>query len=232
MISFPACCSPDGDNSPTHLCFLQLNFKDESKDPAMSGPNKSSNHDPGTGNNSSHCLPAQPVITGNGSKPDYCFSPHYTCLGDEKETHCVLPRIVRDYKRFRTVQIHRRQYYRKESVLFVGDVFDLVNGVRTSEFVPRDFFLSRLMGYSRIVLISVQLETVLLLTAGLSAGLAVVNMLPIYGLDGYHVVDALVRCYMGKRWDGRKVTRVVNVISWAALAVALLTVMCSVVQNM
>ncbi|CAG7719303.1 unnamed protein product [Allacma fusca] len=195
------CCSPDGDNSPTHLCFLQMDFISETKEPIISGPNMSSN-DNMKANQSSFCLPALPIITGNGSKTHNCHTPHYTCLGDNSESHCVLPRIVKDYKRFRTVQIHRRQYYAKESVLFVGDVFDLVNGVRTTEFVPR-----------------------------LSAGLAVVNMLPIYGLDGYHVVDAIVRTSVGKRWDGREVSRLVNVISWAALAVALLTVLCSVVQS-
>jgi Zn-dependent protease len=130
------------------------------------------------------------------------------------------------------MQIHRRQWGRKEPVLFVGDVRDLASGVSTSEYIPRDWFGSRLFGFAKFASIPVELETVLLLTAGLSAGLAVVNMLPIYGLDGYHVVDSIVRVIVGKRWESRKISRLVNIISWVALAVALLTVFCSLAQSL
>jgi Zn-dependent protease len=119
----------------------------------------------------------------------------------------------------------------KQSVLFVGDVWDLRNGVRSTDYVPRDWWLARVFSFGTFAGIPVELETVLLLTAGLSAGLAVVNMLPIYGLDGYHVVDAIVRVVVGKSWDSRKISRLVNYISWAAVLVALLTVVCSIVQS-
>lgn len=84
--------------------------------------------------------------------------------------HCYLPRIVKQFEKFRIVQIHRRQEEQKESVLFVGDVRDLASGIITSEYIPRNWFLSRLFGFSTFCVLPVELETVLLLTAGLSAG--------------------------------------------------------------
>jgi hypothetical protein len=151
--------------------------------------------------------------------------------GVVNESHCFLPRLVRDLKRFRIVTIQRRQDSTKTPVLFVGNVMDLSNGVRSTEYVPRSWFLSRLFGFSGFSKFPEKLETVLLLTAGLSAGLAVVNMLPIYGLDGYHIVDAMARSYLDKRWDNpRKISRLVQFISWIALAIALLTVFCSLAQ--
>jgi len=189
-----------------------------------------------------------------------CYSPLYSCFSlvdsknngevelktedrkqedeDNKISHtiseqgkCFLPRIVQELDNFRIVQIHRRQEKRKESVLFVGNIYDLFNGVKTSEYVPRNWFLSRLFGFDLFCVIPRELEEILLLTAGLSAGLAVVNMLPIYGLDGYHVVDALVRSTIGQSWDARRISRVVKTVSCSALVVALLTIFCSVVQH-
>lgn len=102
--------------------------------------------------------------------------------------HCFLPRMVRNLKRFRIVQIQRRQQAVKTPVLFVGNVMDLYNGMRNSEYVPRSWFLSNFFGFSGFSKLPEKLETMLLLTAGLSAGLAVVNMLPIYGLDGDYTI--------------------------------------------
>lgn len=176
-----------------------------------------------------------------------CIAPDYSCLqgttstplspsihnADLSESHCYLPRLVQqqesEMKRFRVVQIHRRQSVEKQSVLFVGNVWDLVDGgVRTSDFVPRDWWFARLLGFAKLSAFPRELETVLLLTAGLSAGLAVVNMLPIYGLDGYHIVDAVVHASVSKGWEGRRAARLVKIISWVALAIALLTIFCSV----
>jgi len=152
--------------------------------------------------------------------------------GINSSNNCFLPRLVRNLPRFRIVQIYRRQHEPLEPVLFVGNVMDLYNGLRTSDFVPRSWPLSRLFGFSMFSKLPEKLETVLLLTAGLSAGLAVVNMLPIYGLDGYHIVDALLRAAVAKKvgWDGRKISNVVQYISVAALFVALLTIFCSLAQ--
>lgn len=55
-------------------------------------------------------------------------------------------------------------------------------------------------------------------------------MLPIYGLDGYHIVDAMARAYFAKKWEPRQISKLVQVISWIALAIALLTVFCSLAQ--
>jgi len=150
----------------------------------------------------------------------------------ESHSECYLPRILQQYHSFRIIQIHRRQVSGKESVLFVGDVWDLRNGVFSTDYVPRSWWLSEVLGFSPFVKIPVHLETVLLLTAGLSAGLAVVNMLPIYGLDGYHVVEASLRLLcVGKGWESRRISRLVNFISWSAVLMALLTLTCSVVQS-
>lgn len=175
-----------------------------------------------------------------------CHIPSYTCPdsstpiisstlldSNPSESHCFLPRLVqqqeRDMKRFRVVQIHRRQSTPKQSVLFVGNVWDLVDGgLRTSDFVPRDWFVARLLSFAKLSALPRELETVFLLTAGLSAGLAVVNMLPIYGLDGYHIVDAVVHASVSKGWEGRRAARLVKIISYVALAIALLTIFCSV----
>ena len=214
-----------------------------------------------TTSHSSFCLPAKPIVTLNDTGSPKCYAPNYSCDNphseliqkalsesegdtnpngvneievdrtDNQPSHCYLARILKQYDGFRIIQIHRRQHVPKESVLFVGDVWDLRNGVRTSDYVPRDWWLSRLFTFAKFSVIPVELETVLLLTAGLSAGLAVVNMLPIYGLDGYHVVDAIVRVVVGKSWESRKISRLVNYISWAAVVVALLTVLCSIVQS-
>lgn len=146
------------------------------------------------------------------------------------ESHCVMPRLVRDLKRFRIVQIQRRQDVPKPPVLFVGNVMDLYDGLKSTNFVPRSWFLSSLFGFSGFSKLPEKLETVLLLTAGLSAGLAVVNMLPIYGLDGYHIVDSMARAYFTKKWEPRQISRLVQYISWIALAIAFLTIFCSLAQ--
>lgn len=200
------------------------------------------------------CLPAKPIVRLNETLNPKCYSPHYSCPlpkistdvpehsasgdvvirpGNEDQigSHCYVARILTQYHSFRIIQIHRRQRVGKESVLFVGDVWDLRNGVHASDYVTRNWWLSEVLGYSRFAMIPVHLESVLLLTAGLSAGLAVVNMLPIYGLDGYHIVEAIVRVIVGKGWEYRKISRLVNYISWAGVFVALLTVFCSILQS-
>lgn len=86
------------------------------------------------------------------------------------DSHCFLPRLVRNVDRFRIVQIQRRQQHVKTPVLFVGNVMDLYNGMRNTEYVPRSWFLSSFFGFSSFSKLPEKLETVLLLTAGLSAG--------------------------------------------------------------
>ncbi|CAL8072952.1 unnamed protein product [Orchesella dallaii] len=302
------CCGPQGDNSMTHLCFVQVDKPNKPIMPVIetnsilqtalnlttintkgnsteTGPVVEEDASPNIpplpekmveNHTSAFCLPAKPLVTGEayGDRDDdddtlsdnhyfkshlgRCYAPSYKCESgnsvsssmpfsedlnpsesdkaqseDDTDTHCFLPRLVQqqesEMKRFRVVQIHRRQSTEKQSVLFVGNVWDLVDGdVKTSDFVPRDWFLSKLLGFAKFSVFPRELETVLLLTAGLSAGLAVVNMLPIYGLDGYHIVDAIVHASVSKGWEGRRATRLVKIISYVALAVALLTIFCSV----
>lgn len=319
------CCGPEGDNSVTHLCFVQVDkqpepvlvevdsnlklkstadhaeiphssnmtLKNVSEDTKISSSNSTSTsnhqvsssdsvvegtdaaaasspapqeHDKITEENhtSAFCLPAKPLVSGESTAPfesedpedeshyyfkgntGRCHAPTYSCSqtisstpmsgylqNDHSESHCYLPRLVQqqesEMKRFRVVQIHRRQSAEKQSVLFVGNVWDLVDGdVKTTDFVPRDWWFARLLGFTKLSAFPRELETVLLLTAGLSAGLAVVNMLPIYGLDGYHIVDAVVHASVSKGWEGRRAARLVKIISWVALAIALLTIFCSV----
>jgi hypothetical protein len=285
-ISFVGCCGQDGDNSVTHLCFLQMdvphynvqslaipnnpntpkpNITSDSVDESVSLPQPIP--EKLVQNHTTYCLPAQPVVAqanlrlndegeqiifyGSGR----CYGPQYRCPstkessstiksdqlddgierdGINSSNHCFLPRLVRDLERFRIVQIFRRQHESKEPVLFVGNVMDLYNGLRTTDYVPRSWLLSRIFGFSFFSKFPEKLETVLLLTAGLSAGLAVVNMLPIYGLDGYHIVDALVRAAFAKKlgWEGRRISRIVQFISWMALIIAFLTIFCSVAQSL
>jgi len=197
----------------------------------------------------SFCLPAKQIMSLNDTTSPKCYAPSFSCKGPirtelsedqhEEAEHtsgsdhsCYLARILKQYRGFRIIRIHRKQGKRKGSILFVGNVWDLRNGVHGTNYVPRDWWLTRLFTYAKMALVPGELETVLMLTAGLSAGLAVVNMLPIYGLDGYLIVDTILQAMLVKRWEARKISRLVTYISWGGAAVAVLTIICSIIQNL
>lgn len=118
------------------------------------------------------CLPARTMIN---QSQNFCQASH-ECLSHD--THCMKPSLDNVTK---IVQIKRRE---GKDVLFFGHPADIYRTVDVSDWIPKYSFL-----YPKLP------ETLALLCKYItifSAGLAVINVVPCFFLDGQYIINILV----------------------------------------
>ncbi|XP_053687402.1 membrane-bound transcription factor site-2 protease [Sabethes cyaneus] len=94
------------------------------------------------------------------------------------EGHCFKPMI----NNFTTIMQIRREA--KPDVIYIGHPADLTRTVRISQFVPKtSFFRPGLADFLQLLLKYVVV---------FSIGLAIINVLPCFGVDGQHIVSTLL----------------------------------------
>jgi S2P endopeptidase len=106
---------------------------------------------------------------------DYC-SESLTC---DEHVSCVKPLLANT-----TTIVHIRRRNRVKDFVFYGHPSDVLGSVEVSQFVPK----TKAFGPGMADCIALLLKYLVVF----SSGLAIVNVVPCYGLDGQHLLNAIV----------------------------------------
>ncbi|XP_043268937.1 membrane-bound transcription factor site-2 protease [Venturia canescens] len=125
------------------------------------------------------CLPARKIIE---SSHRYCQTSYHCAVQD---THCMRPSLDNTTK---VVQLKRKV---GKDVLFFGHPADIYRTVEISDWIPKYQFLNPDLPESQALL--AKYITII------SAGLAVVNVVPCFFFDGHHIVNVLTQSLLRTR---------------------------------
>ncbi|XP_035223800.1 membrane-bound transcription factor site-2 protease-like [Stegodyphus dumicola] len=128
--------------------------------------------------NATVCLPARKLVERSSS----CNRDPLIC---KNNFSCLVPVLLNASQRF--VEIKRRNKY---SVLYIGSLEELTLVVTVSSWTSNFRFFS-------VTFVEIY-ETLLMYILAFSSGLAIINTVPCYGLDGEYIFESLVHLTLSK----------------------------------
>ena len=173
------CC--DVGLASTHVCFYILRTKQPVVTPSTTQQPQEEEGQVDEGQSLNYkCLTARPVTL---SSP--CFSPR-DCRGAVKQA-CAVPAVIN------TTRLLRIEHTQDVDALFLGDPRFLLMTISVSDYRPR----ASLMWLQ----LPAALETSLVYCVSLSGALALLNMLPVFALDGQWTFMAFVEMYFSSYFE-------------------------------
>lgn len=198
------CC--DASLASTHVCFYIIRAK-RTAVTADATQQQQGRTDEGQFPNYK-CLAARPVTL---SSP--CFSPR-DCHGAVKQA-CAVAAVIN------TTRLLRIEHTQDVDALFLGDPRVLLMTISVSDYQPR----ASLMWLH----LPAALETCLVYCVSLSGALALLNMLPVFALDGQWAFMAFVEMYFAPFFESSPQAkgRLFNVVFTVCTVLLLLNIVCA-----
>lgn len=200
------CC--DAGLASTHVCFYIIRARSAAATP---DPTQQKQQEGGTDDGqvpNYKCLAARSVTL---SSP--CFSPR-DCHGAVKQA-CAAPAVIN------TTRLLRIEHTQDVDALFLGDPRVLLMTISVSDYQPRASLVW-------LQLPSV-LETCLIYCVSLSGALALLNMLPVFALDGQWTFMAFTEMYFAPLFESSPHAKgwLFNVVFTCCTVLLLLNIVCA-----
>ncbi|KAK9884588.1 hypothetical protein WA026_007430 [Henosepilachna vigintioctopunctata] len=137
------------------------------------------------------CLPVRSIL----NKSDYyCSKLEHKC---PINSHCFVPLL-------NETRLFKIEVLNKPLVIYMGLADDFLRTLRVSSFVPKFFFQTPTFAETSKKI----LEYVIVI----SLGLAVINIIPCFFMDGQHVLNTLLYISLSRSYDGDKLLLISSMV--------------------